>query len=159
MKSFLCRNKRPVVRWGLIPDGVMYKGKVPDGYNLAISPTPGYIIIDIDVHEEKNGFDVIPTSIMEELLNTLHYDTKNNGMHCWIKYTGDKSLGNKTTNQGIDLRTEKGYVVWWHDKPIEECLSEIKESSAELNDWLEKLFIRKTKVKKVSATKKKEKKV
>ena len=145
MRSFLLKNKTPIIKWGYIPDGIMYKGKVPDGYNLAISPSPGYIIVDIDNHGDKNGFDIIPFEILKELTNTLHYKTKNDGMHCWFKYTGVKSLGNKSSGKGIDLRTHKGYVVWWNDKPIEECLNEIKESSLELNEWLEGLFCYKDK--------------
>jgi len=140
MRSFLLRGKSPYCKWGLIPEGVMYKGLVPSGFNLAISPSPGVVIIDIDNHGKKNGFNIIPLEIMTELLNTLHYNTKNNGMHVWVKYSGDKKLGNKTSNKGIDLRTNKGYVVWWNDRNIEDCLNEIKESSPELNEFLENLF-------------------
>jgi hypothetical protein len=43
---------------GLIPDGVMYQGKIPEGYNLAISPTPGIIIVDVDVDIEKIKMDL-----------------------------------------------------------------------------------------------------
>ena len=146
MRTFLLREKRPIICWGSIPEGIMYKGKVPEGYNLGISPSPGYLIIDIDNHEgKKNGFDIIPLEITQELLSTLHYKTKNNGMHVWIKYTGNKKLGNKTCGKGIDLRTNKGYVVWWHNKPIEDCLEEIKESSPKLNKFLEELFCYKVK--------------
>jgi hypothetical protein len=144
MRSFLLKDKRPIVKWGLIPEGIMYQGKLPNGYNLAISPSPGMIIIDIDKHGDKNGFDIIPLEVMKELLDTLHYKTKHDGMHVWVKYTGSKSLGNKTSNKGIDLRTNKGYVVWWNDKPIEDCLDDIKESSPQLNEWLERLFCYKT---------------
>lgn len=140
MRSFLLKDKKPLMRWGLIPDGYMYKGEIPEGYNLAISPSPGYIVVDIDNHGDKNGFDIIPPVLMRELTGTLHYNTKNDGMHCWFKYTGTRKLANKTSNQGIDLRTEKGYVVWWHNKSIEDCLEDIKESSEQLNVWLESLF-------------------
>jgi hypothetical protein len=141
MRTFLLKNKEPISKFKLLPDGVMYKGKVPDGYNLAISPSPGYVIIDVDNHEgKKNGFDIIPPHIMKEMKTTLHYNSKNNGMHCWFRYTGNKKLGNKTCGKGIDLRNERGYGVWWHTKPIEECLHEIKDSSELMNNWLEELF-------------------
>lgn len=140
MRSFLLKDKRPIMKWGLIPEGIMYQGKLPNGYNLAISPSPGMIIIDIDRHGDKNGFDNIPLEIMQELSTTLHYPTKHDGMHCWFWYTGSKSLGNKTSNKGIDLRTNRGYVAYWNDKPIEDCLNDIKESSTQLNKWLEGLF-------------------
>lgn len=142
MRSFLLKNKFPIVKWGSIPEGIMFKGKVPEGYNLAISPTPGYVVIDVDVDIEKgkNGFNNIPKVVLKELESTLNYSTKRGGKHYWIKYSGIRPLGNKTSNKSIDLRTNKGYVVWWNDKPIEDCVGDIKESSTRLNNWIEKLF-------------------
>ena len=142
MKSFLVKNKKPIIRWGQLPDETYFEGTVPEGFSLAVSPWghEGYVVIDVDRHGDKDGFDAIPKELEAELLSTLSYRTKNNGRHYWIKYTGDKPLGNKTSGLGIDLRTNKGYVVWYHDKDIRECLSEIRESSLELNKWLEKLF-------------------
>lgn len=146
MRTFLVRDKKPICKWGQIPDETFYMGRIPDDHNLGISPTPGYIIVDIDNHDGgKNGFDVVPTEIMQELMETLHYKTKNNGMHCWFKYTGSKKLGNKTCGKGIDLRTEKGYVVWWPNRNIWDCLNEIKDSSPKMNEWLEELFCYKIK--------------
>ena len=49
-------------------------------------------------------------------------------------------LANKASNQGIDLRTHKGYVVWYPEGDIRDSIKEIKESSPELNTWLEELF-------------------
>ena len=144
MKSFLCKGKKPIIRWGKLPDNTFFEGDVPDGYNLAISlwGYEGYIVIDVDKHGNTNGFDNIPHELRNELHKTLNYATKNNGMHFWVKYTGEKPLANKASGQGIDLRTNKGYVIWYprDTKDIRECLHEIKESSAELNSWLEKLF-------------------
>lgn len=141
MRTFLLKDKVPITKWGLIPDGIMYQGEVPDGYNLAISPSPGYIIIDVDNHDgKKNGFDIIPPHIMDEMKSSFHYNSKNNGMHCWFRYTGNKKLGNKTCGKGIDLRTEKGYVAYWHNESIEKCLHRIKDTSKEMNNWLEGLF-------------------
>ena len=147
MRSFLLKNKSPIVKWGLIPDGVMYQGKIPEGYNLAISPTPGIIIVDVDVDIEKNknGFENIPHNLLKELETTFNYSTKRGGKHYWLKYTGTKHLGNKTSNKSIDLRTEKGYVVYWHTEPIENCLGRIKETSEQLNEWVEGLFCYKVK--------------
>ena len=146
MRTFLVKDKKPICCWGSLPDGVLYRGEVPSGYNLGISPTPGYIIIDIDKHDGgKNGFDIVPGQIMQELLSTLHYKTKHDGMHCWFKYTGTKILANKTCGKGIDLRTEKGYAVWWPKRSIEDCMNEIKETSPFMNEWLEELFCYKVK--------------
>lgn len=140
MKSFLLREKIPITKWGLIPDGVMYKGDIPEGYNLAIVPGPEYIILDVDRHNGKDGFKHIPFEILQELEETFNYTTKNNGKHYWLKYTGNKKLGNKTSGKSSDLRTEKGYVAYWHNEPIEQCLHRIRRTSPQLNEWLEGLF-------------------
>jgi len=140
MKSFLLRGKKPIIKWGMLPDETYFKGQLPEGYSLAISPSEGYIIIDIDKHNDKNGFDNIPKNLLSELTNTLNYCTKNNGRHFWFKYSGKKSLANKASGLGIDLRTNKGYVVWYPKQDIKECLIEIKNTSKELNKWIETLF-------------------
>lgn len=144
MKSFLVKDKKPIIRWGSLPDETYFEGNVPEGYSLAISPWgyDGYVIIDVDRHEDKNGFDAIPQELKGELSQTLHYPTKNNGMHYWVKYTGSLPLANKTSGLGIDLRTNKGYVVWYPKTDIRDHIKngEIKESSERLNKWLEKLF-------------------
>lgn len=145
MKSFLVKNKRPIVKWGMIPDNVFFEGKVPEGYDLAISPSEGYIIIDIDRHGDKNGFNVLWESsknIRKELRETLNYDTRNGGKHYWFKYTGKVPLHNVASNKGIDLRTHKGYVVWYLDKDIRYYMHKIKETSPEMNQWLINLFVK-----------------
>jgi hypothetical protein len=142
MRTFLVskENKRPLVKWGSIPDNTFYKGVVPSNYKLGISPTPGYVIVDIDKHGKKNGFEHIPQYIYYELMTTFNYATKNKGRHCWLKYTGNKPLGNKTSKYSIDLRNERGYVAYWGKEPIENITKLTKESSPEMNEWLEELF-------------------
>lgn len=140
MKSFLVRGKRPIILWSVLPDNCFFEGNIPEGYKLAVCPSEGMIVIDIDKHGKKNGFTNIPPSLMFELKSTLNYPTKNNGRHFWFKYTGDKPLANKTSNLGIDLRTHKGYVVYYPDNDIRDNLHLIKESSNQLNVWLKKLF-------------------
>jgi len=140
MKTFLLKGKRPIIKWGMLPDETYFEGNVPEGFSLAVTPSEGYVIIDVDRHGNKDGFDNIPNEILEELINTLYYNTKNEGMHFWVKYTGNKPLGNKTSGLGIDLRTHKGYVVWYPKQDIKECLHLVKDSSPKLNHWLEKLF-------------------
>lgn len=140
MRSFLLKEKIPICKWGLVKDGTMYKGAIPDGYNLAIVPGPEYIIVDVDRHESKDGFKHIPTNILKELEETFNYTTKNNGKHYWLKYTGNRVLGNKTSGKSSDLRTDKGYVAYWHNEPIENCLHRIKNTSEQLNNWLEESF-------------------
>lgn len=140
MKSFLVKNKIPIVRWSKIPDNTYFEGNVPESYSLAISPSKGYVILDVDEHGDISGDDNIPFDIKLELQKTLNYPTKGNGMHYWLKYTGDKELTNKPSGLGIDLRTEKGYVVWYKKEDIRDCSNLIRESSPNLNKWLQDLF-------------------
>jgi hypothetical protein len=140
MRSFLVKNKQPLTKWGLLPDGIMYKGAIPSGYNLAIVPGPEYIIVDVDRHGDINGFATISMEILAELTNTFNYPTKNNGKHYWLKYSGTQKLGNKTSGKGQDLRTNVGYVVWYPETTIYDHIHEIKTTSPTLNLWLEEMF-------------------
>jgi hypothetical protein len=140
MKSFLTKGKRPIVKWGMLPDGTYFEGTVPEGFSLAVSPSKGTVIIDVDRHGKIDGFDNIPESLNFELSQTLSYPTKNNGVHYWFDYTGTKPLGNKTSGVGIDLRTNKGYVIWYPKGDVRHYMLAVKPSSKEMNTWLEKLF-------------------
>lgn len=140
MKSFLLKNKKPIIKWGMLPDQTFFEGVLPEGYSLAVSPSGKFIVIDIDKHKDQDGFLNIPDHLKNELENTLNYSTKNNGKHYWFYYTGKKELANKTSGLSIDLRTNKGYVVWYPKEDIRDCINKIKYTSEILNDWLEKLF-------------------
>lgn len=153
MRSFLLRNNKPLIKWGLLPDNTLYKGNIPEGYDLAINPHQPYIIVDVDRHGKKDGFTFIPNHLKEELKATLHYPTKNNGMHYWFYYTGDKTLINKASNFGIDLRTgfkkfndsewTNGGYVKWHPRNtmnIEDVLWQANQTSKMMNIWIEDLF-------------------
>ena len=142
MKSFLLKGKKPIIKWGSLPNNTFFEGKVPEGYSLAVSPWghDNYIIVDVDRHGDIDGFKNIPVHLESQLSKTLNYATKNNGRHYWFKYTGDKILANKASGLGIDLRTNKGYVVWYPKTDIRDRLDEIKETSHRTNEWLEKLF-------------------
>ena len=141
MKSFLCKGKKPIIKWGMLPDNIFFEGEVPDGYKLAICPSEGYIIIDVDRHGKKDGFTNIPQHLLEELNHTLSYPTKNDGRHYWCKYSGSRNLMNKASNLGIDLRTNRGYVIWYKENDIRSYIDEVKDTSVALNTWLETLFI------------------
>lgn len=140
MRTFLLKDKVPICKWGMIPENTYFSGKVPDGYSLAISPHDPYIIVDVDKRGILNGIDNIPKNLLVELKNTFNYNTKN-GVHFWLKYSGDKNLLNKTSKILIDLRTSSGYVKYNHDKDIRECEHLIKPTSKLLNEWLESLFM------------------
>ena len=153
MKSFLLRNGRPLIKWGLLPDNTLYNGKIPEGYDLAVNPHHPYIIVDVDRHGKKDGFLSIPEHLKNELDATLHYPTKNNGMHYWFYYTGKKSLSNKASKLGIDLRTgnqkfsktewTNGGYVKWHPRDtikIEDVLWSAQPSSDNMNEWIDSLF-------------------
>lgn len=124
----------------MLPEGAWFEGKVPEGYARAVCPSDNYIVVDVDQHGSISGFDNIPSELSEEMGATLNYYTKNDGMHFWFKYTGNKPLGNKSSGKGIDLRTDRGYVVWYPEYDIRDNLGKIKETSEKLNQWLEKLF-------------------
>ena len=141
MKSFLVKGKRPIIRWGSLPDETYFEGTVPEGFSLAVSPSEGYVVIDVDRHGDKDGFEAIPKELEAELLSTLSYPTKNKGRHYWFKYTGTDELANKTSGLGIDLRVgSKGYVVWYPKEDLRDSMSKVKETSTTLNKWLEELF-------------------
>lgn len=139
LKSFLVKGKKPVIKWGMLPDNTFFKGVVPKGFSLAVCPSDGYVIVDVDRHD-VDGFKHIPNNIKTELDKTLNYNTKNNGKHFWVKYTGNTNLANKSSNKGIDLRTSKGYVVWYPETDVNELIKDVNNSSSELNHWLEDMF-------------------
>lgn len=149
MKSFLLKDKKPTLKWGNIPDGYFFEGEVPEGYGLAICPSEGYVIIDIDRHGEVDGFENVPEDIKILLSAHFTYPTKNNGSHIWLKYTGEEKLANKASGIGIDLRTHKGYVKWYLPGDVRQYIGEIKPSCAVLNKWLEELFSYKNYLKEV----------
>lgn len=158
MRTFLLKNGHPTVKWGLIKDNTIYKGEIPEGFDLAVNPHQPYIIVDVDRHGKKDGFLNIPEHLKDELEATLHYPTKNNGMHYWMEYSGDKFLSNKASNLGIDLRTGNkkfsdtkwthGGYVKWHPRntmKIEDVLWQAQPTSRSMNKWLEELFCYKSK--------------
>jgi hypothetical protein len=146
MKSFLLKNNTPIIKWSLIPNETYFEGVVPDGYDLAVCPSDSIVILDVDVKNEKNGYQFIPGFIMDEIQLTFNYNTKSGGAHYWIKYTGDKVLMNTSTKYGLDLRigakdnNAGGYVKYNYTIDIRHCKHLIKDSSNDLNLWLESLF-------------------
>ena len=144
MKTFLLyEGKKPSIKWGQVPDNYFFIGNLPENYGLAVCPSKGQVILDVDRHGNISGFDNIPENILKELNTTYHYPTKNNGKHYFFNYTGDKHLMNKTSGLGIDLRTNKGYVRYYpaeQGDDIRNHIKEIKETSLIMNEWLEKLF-------------------
>jgi hypothetical protein len=147
MKSFLLKDNKPIIKWGLVPNETYFEGEVPEGFALAVSPSENIVILDVDNKNGKNGFNHIPVSIRSELENTFHYDTKSGGAHFWVRYTGNKTLLNTSTKYGLDLRigakpgNAGGYVKYHHNVDIRKCKDLIKESSIGLNKWLESLFL------------------
>lgn len=150
MKSFLAKadTKKPIIQWGMLPNNVFYEGDIPEGYILCVCPSENYIVVDVDRHGKVDGFDNVPVEILSELATTFNYPTKNNGRHYWVWYTGTKTLMNKASGLGIDLRIGAkgsncgGYVTWHprNEMDIRNEITKIKNSSEQLNSWLEKLF-------------------
>jgi hypothetical protein len=148
MKTFLLnKENKPNIPWGNLSDETYFIGEVPEGWSLAISPgNSNIIIVDVDNKNGKNGFLNIPDKQFLELEKTFNYYTKSGGKHYFLRYSGDKILMNTSTKLGLDLRIGSkannagGYVKYHHNQPIEHCVHLIKESSEELNKWLESLF-------------------
>ena len=155
MRSFLLKNGTPICPWGSLKESTFYNGRVPEGYDLAVTPSPGYIIIDVDNKNGKNGSKNVPINLVNEFESTFHYPTKNGGFHYWFKYTGKEILPNTTSNLSIDLRVGPrknnagGYVKWHprHELDIRDCINKIKDTSTELEDWLKTIFTYKSKKK------------
>ena len=154
----------------LIPDLIMTDVRMPkmDGFDLVFDikkknyDFPIIIITALKSIEKKRqmlrlGIDnyLYKPFFKEELVNTFRYPTRNNGMHFWLRYTGTDSLANKTSGLGIDLRcahpiTGKslGYVVYYPRDDFRTHLNKINETSEEMNEWIESLFSRKSKLRK-----------
>ncbi len=140
MRTFLLKDKIPICKWGQLPPNTYFIGNIPNGYTLAASPSSPYIVLDVDKKEGKNGFDYIDINVLNELNKTFNYTTKHGGRHFWLKYTGNKSLVNRATPYGIDLRTEKGYVAFYSKRDIRDCIPEMKETNLIINNFLEEFF-------------------
>lgn len=147
MKSFLLKSdKTPLIRFSNLPNNTYFEGKIPENMHLAVAPSENIVIVDVDVKNGKDGYKNIPILIQKELNNTFNYKTGSGGGHFFINYSGDKTLKNCATKEGLDLRigakngNAGGYVRYQHNKDIRECTHLIKESSPELNLFLEKLF-------------------
>ena len=148
MKSFLLNSKTntPIIKWSMLPNNTFYEGSIPEGFSLAVCPSENIVILDVDVKNNKNGYNYIPELIQLELYGTFNYKTKSGGAHFWINYTGDKLLKNSSTEYGLDLRigskgsNSGGYVKYHHNIDIRDCIHLIKPSSKKLNEFLEKLF-------------------
>ena len=149
MKSFLLKLNKPTVLWSLVPDNCYYIGNLPgEDYSLAISPgNSNIIIVDCDVKNNKDGYKFIPPNILNELKESFWYHTKSGGAHFFVKYSGNKILKNCSTKYGLDCRRGSvlgnagGYVKYNGITPVNEIESLIKESSEELNKFLESLFL------------------
>lgn len=124
----------------MLPDNTFFEGVTPEGFSLAVTPSEGHVIIDVDRHGNIDGFENIPSDILIELNMTLNYKTKNNGKHYWFNYTGNEVLANKSSKIGIDLRTNKGYVVYYPDNDVRDQMYLVRDSSENMNNWLESLF-------------------
>lgn len=157
MRSFLVKDKKPIIQWSALPPNTHYIGLVPEGFALAINPSENIIVLDVDVDEPKgkNGFWNIPVNLLSELDYTYSYETKRRGRHFWLLYSGTRTLMNKASNLSIDLRightldnngntlNNGGYCIYYpanQGDNIFNHIQEFKETSTELNEWLEKLF-------------------
>lgn len=151
MRSFLISKKhgKPILKWGMLKNGQFFNQEwgIPENHILAISPSDPYVILDVDRHGNIDGFKSINKTLLKELEKTFNYDTPSNGKHYWLKYTGDKKLMNKASGTGNDLRNKNGFVKFYKPGDIRDYIHLIKETSPELNEWLELLFCQGKKLK------------
>lgn len=155
MRSFLLKNGTPICPWGSLKDNTFFKGTVPSGFDLAVTPSPGYIIVDVDNKNGKNGSKNIPAELVNEFEHTFSYPTKNGGFHYWFRYTGKEVLPNTTSELSIDLRVgpregNAGGYVKWHPKDTVKLITaeqKANPTTPELNKWLEETFVYKSKKK------------
>lgn len=149
MKSFLLKSNKPTVLWSLVPDNCFYVGELPgEDYALAISPgNSNIVIVDCDKKNNKDGYKFIPSNILKELEESFWYFTKSGGAHFFVKYSGNKILKNCSTQLGLDLRRGSvkgnagGYVKYNGSVPVDQIELLIKDSSEDLNIFLESLFL------------------
>ena len=140
MRSFLLHNGKPTISWSQQKSNTFFEGNLPLGFDLALVPEE-YVVIDVDVKNGKNGFEHIPMKIQVELDETFFYNTASGGRHYFLSYSGNKELVNRATKEGIDIRVgTKGYVKYAFSEDIRKCTHLIKETSKEMNIWIEKLF-------------------
>lgn len=152
MRTFLLFDNQPVLKWGQIPPHIMFKGKVPQDFDLAVSMDDNYVILDVDVKGSKNGFDHIPKDVLDALNETFNYKTKSGGSHFWIQYRGNKKLLNRATKFGLDLRTSDGYVKYpLKDDPVVH-LDSVKHHSI-IDEFLESLFSSEVPIRNIKSTK------
>ncbi|WMT48361.1 MAG: DUF3987 domain-containing protein [Acidithiobacillus caldus] len=97
---------------------------IRDATVIAYPIAPGYVVIDLD---RKNGKDGVKS--LKERHNTLITKTKSGGLHVWYALPKGAQLGNRTgILPGVDLRTVGGFVrdipspgyAVWRDLPIAE---------------------------------------
>ena len=102
MKSFLLRGKKPIIKWGMLPNETYFEGNTPEGFSLAVVPSEGYIVVDVDRHGDEDGFNHIPFSLEEELKN----DPKEIAEHLMLIDLGRNDVG-RVAQPGTVTVTEK----------------------------------------------------
>lgn len=78
-------------------------------YNIGLVTGNGLFVIDVDIKNNKNGFQSLQQH-EKELPTTLKVKTPSGGIHLY--YHAEKQISNKVNlYDGIDIRGEGGYVV------------------------------------------------
>jgi hypothetical protein len=100
--------------WGRWPDAVI---SIPTGERT------GVVILDVDVRDDRNGFDTLADLGKSILPETPISHTPSGGIHIWFGRTGaiKNSVGTKGLGPGLDIRGDGGQVVlplptsdyWW----------------------------------------------
>lgn len=78
-------------------------------YNIGLVTGGGLFVIDVDIKNNKNGFQSLQQH-GKELPTTVKVKTPSGGVHLY--YRAEKQISNKVNlYDGIDIRGEGGYVV------------------------------------------------
>lgn len=78
-------------------------------YNIGLVTGGGLFVIDVDIKNNKNGFQSLQQH-GKELPTTVKVKTPSGGVHLY--YRAEKQISNKVNlYDGIDIRGEDGYVV------------------------------------------------
>jgi hypothetical protein len=101
--------------WRKWPDAVI---SIPTGART------GVIVLDIDIRDDRNGFDTLHALGKDSLPETPISHTRSGGVHLWFARTDlaiRNSAGTKGLGPGLDIRGDGGQVVlpsvnslyWW----------------------------------------------
>lgn len=125
-----------------------------DKYNIGIpaGSAYGFIVIDIDIKDGKNGLTALTKKFGESFLlpeGVFMQKTPTGGLHIFVDWTDKKPLKNGVNilnMEGVDIRSDGGYVVGTGStliidgEEVEYRVKDIDAPFAEVTGWIEALL-------------------